>query len=415
MLWSSAEEAMMRFDLKREWSIARWVLLVLGMVTLVHCEEDPVAPPVAPRPETPTAFTAVAGDGVVLLSWERPSGATSVRIVRLVGSEPQSPSDGANVYEGTDNQYLDQGLTNGSDYNYAAFSFGSHGRYSSAARASARPFTDVTGPAPVEDVSITAVKRGAQLTWNNPTDADFAGVLVVRKPGSGCPTSPGDGEEVFRGDATSYSSSDLPGNATYRFAIWAFDASGNLSTRVCSPAVTTLKEFKNVTLTLPAFVGPFCTTRFNASNSSCTYTSSGDQGDCDFTGHGPKVCGEARAVLSGRALVVSVRMHAVETVDDWTACGFNWRVVGTSSEFDSEWQFQRFISAGSSGSTSTTLMSKMTYTDTDHALDTVSGDSFVSQWVVMGDTDDDDACNCTNDDTRLVDVQFRQITVEVWR
>ena len=82
------------------------------------------------RPDAPalalvdpvTGFTAAAGNGQVGLSWANPTTAfTQVTIVRKAGAPPADLADGTVVYDGTGTSVTDTGLTNGTQYFYAAW------------------------------------------------------------------------------------------------------------------------------------------------------------------------------------------------------------------------------------------------------------------------------------------------------
>jgi len=70
-------------------------------------------------------FIASSLNGQVSLSWVNPtSNASFVRvyIVRKLGTTPpSSPTDGTEIYEGTNQSFVDTNLTNSNQYSYAAF------------------------------------------------------------------------------------------------------------------------------------------------------------------------------------------------------------------------------------------------------------------------------------------------------
>ena len=72
-----------------------------------------------------TNFAASSLNGQVSLSWTNPiNNASFVRvyIVRKLGvTPPSSPSDGIDIYEGTNQSFVDTNLTNANQYSYAAF------------------------------------------------------------------------------------------------------------------------------------------------------------------------------------------------------------------------------------------------------------------------------------------------------
>ncbi|MGE5296210.1 MAG: FG-GAP-like repeat-containing protein, partial [Solirubrobacterales bacterium] len=86
-------------------------------------------------------LTATAGDGQINLSWTNPgdSDFAGVKVVRKEGSSPTSVTDGTVVYTGSAEQYTNTGLTNGTTYYYAVFSYDEVPNYSSGATTNATP------------------------------------------------------------------------------------------------------------------------------------------------------------------------------------------------------------------------------------------------------------------------------------
>ena len=101
------------------------------------------------------------------------------------------------------------------------------------------PGVDVTPPGTVRDARVTAVigQEGTlQLTWRNPADGDLAGVVVLRDTAT-FPAGLNEGQELFRGLATSFTDSSItPGEAVY-YTILAYDDAGN--TTCPNPAAQT--------------------------------------------------------------------------------------------------------------------------------------------------------------------------------
>ncbi len=100
--------------------------------------------------------------------------------------------------------------------------------------------TDTTGPAPVENLAVVGVGTTANVTWTNPTDADYAGTIVARISNLN-DAAPVDGKTYGATDALSPSVQILdngaitqvsdPGRATgpVRYVAWAYDDLGNYS------------------------------------------------------------------------------------------------------------------------------------------------------------------------------------------
>ena len=211
---------------------------------------DPVQISATPGDTTPpgpvTAFTATAdpaGNKVNLL-WTNPTDADFAGVVvrQKVGSYPTGPADGTSVYSGTGTSASMTGLTNGTTYYYRAYAKDEVPNYSSAAQDTCVP-ADTTIPGPVTAFIATADPAGKKvnLSWTNPTDADFAGVEVRQKAGS-YPTGPADGTSIYSGTGTSASVTGLTNGTTYYYCAYAKDQSLNYSAaaqQTCVPADTT--------------------------------------------------------------------------------------------------------------------------------------------------------------------------------
>ncbi|MEM2947066.1 MAG: fibronectin type III domain-containing protein [Candidatus Bathyarchaeia archaeon] len=105
-----------------------------------------------------------------------------------------------------------------------------------------RTFTtlpDRTPPANVTNFTATPTPaRTIMLTWTNPTDPDFAGV-VIRRSFDNYPRSPTDGELVFDGLAESFEDTNFTPddyNRPVYYTIFAYDFSGNFSSGAVAQA-----------------------------------------------------------------------------------------------------------------------------------------------------------------------------------
>jgi|GEM_PF-1749417 len=177
-------------------------------------------------------FTATAGDARVTLAWTNPPDAdfAGVKILRKALSCPTSRTDGVTAYDGTGTTVLDTGLANGTSYCYRAYSYDAVPNWSSGVEATATPLAppDVTPPGNVTNVVADPGDTVVQLTWINPTDADFAGVRVVRKVGSP-PTGRNDGTVVFDGVADNKLDFGLTNGTTYHYGFFTYDTVPNFS------------------------------------------------------------------------------------------------------------------------------------------------------------------------------------------
>ena len=193
-----------------------------------------VATPQAGIPTVVSSFRSIAGNGQAVLTWINPddSNFNGVKIVRKEGGNPQGPEDGTEVYRGDGEFHVDTGLATSTTYYYGAFSYNDSGEHSSGVYVTAGPISDDNKPpGSVSGLKVAPLDGKILLTWNNPSDADFAGVKIVRKEGNH-PANAQDGTTVYQGAGTSYLDSNLANGATYYYTLFSFDGSLNYSSVV---------------------------------------------------------------------------------------------------------------------------------------------------------------------------------------
>ncbi len=88
---------------------------------------------------------------------------------------------------------------------------------------------DTSAPARVSDLAATRSGGSATLTWANPSDPDHAGTVVRYLPGRTAPPRPVTGIGSYTGTGTSATIRGLAADATYTFAVFTYDESGNVS------------------------------------------------------------------------------------------------------------------------------------------------------------------------------------------
>ncbi len=90
--------------------------------------------------------------------------------------------------------------------------------------------TDTTPPGPVTGLSVSGTSSSSvSLSWGNPGDADFAGVMVRRAVGATAPGSPSAGTlvaDVVK-PGTSVTDSGLAASTQYSYAVFAHDGVPN--------------------------------------------------------------------------------------------------------------------------------------------------------------------------------------------
>lgn len=96
---------------------------------------------------------------------------------------------------------------------------------------------DVTPPAVVTDLAVEIGDKLVNLSWTNPTDADFNSVMIRR--GSIAPATVTDGDLVYVGNITSYQDTNLTNDTEYHYSIFTFDNTPNFSAPVSIAATPT--------------------------------------------------------------------------------------------------------------------------------------------------------------------------------
>jgi|GEM_PF-5693357 len=95
---------------------------------------------------------------------------------------------------------------------------------------------DFTPPANVSNFTATAGIKRITLSWTNPADPDFAGVLIRRKT-SGYPTGPADGVQVYNGTGTLYIDQPLTAGVRYYYTAFSYDGIPNYASGAVDSAV----------------------------------------------------------------------------------------------------------------------------------------------------------------------------------
>ncbi|MBN1584822.1 fibronectin type III domain-containing protein [Candidatus Uhrbacteria bacterium] len=191
-------------------------------------------------PANPSGLSAVSGDAQVQLSWTNPTDADfqGVILVRSVTAYPANPTDGTEAYRGTGQSFLDSTVVNGLTYFYTLFSFDDVPNHSSGTVASGNPVGPPDSTPPGNVTGLTAVPGDGriQLSWTNPTDPDFSGVLIVRKTLT-CPESRTDGTPVYDGKDTAKLDTGLANGTLYCYRAWTCDGVPNWSSGVTASAM----------------------------------------------------------------------------------------------------------------------------------------------------------------------------------
>ena len=190
------------------------------------------------------AVTAVAGpvNGAVTLSWpavaDAGSGVAGYQVRRSAAGDPAPASlnDGTAICGTLGATTLtcgDSGLTPGSSYRYAVFAIDGVGNVSGAGQTAAVLIPSLVDRTPPKaPTSLRAAITGTRvaLSWKNPK-AGVAKVTLVWNS-KRAPRSTKDGKAVYRGAGTHFvlNLKKLPAGKHVRFAVFALDGAGNVST-----------------------------------------------------------------------------------------------------------------------------------------------------------------------------------------
>ncbi len=215
-----------------------WLVLVLAGVACVGCpadDDDTVEgddDDVAVDPPPPIGdLQAEPGYQQITLTWNNPEHAAFAGVVirRSADDYPATPGGDDLVYDGEGEMVIDDLLLPGVTYFYAAFSHDGQGNHSSAVTLSVfLEEVDIQPPAPASDLVVTRHPAELELSWDNPSDPDLAGVAVRRAEGAP-PASIDDGEEVYDGLGEAAVDAGVVPGITYHYSAFAYDASGNVA------------------------------------------------------------------------------------------------------------------------------------------------------------------------------------------
>lgn len=195
---------------------------------------------------------------------------------------------------------------------------------------------DVMAPAAVTNLVVTPSGQDATVTWTNPTDADFSGVLVARVytiadavpvPGTTytVPASLTDSVQVIAvGNVATHTDVGLP-TGPARYMVWAFDDLGNYSAPAISSAIEVGTLSTTATLTYDTAAQTLAVTAAPASLDLAGTTAELDAGT--LTVHLSVKNLTAKHFQNPKILVTSVT-NATFDSSDGTADGFPFASIG---------------------------------------------------------------------------------------
>jgi len=93
------------------------------------------------------------------------------------------------------------------------------------------PLPDLTAPGLPTNFIATTSGAKIVLSWTNPADADFYGVVIIRKENS-APSSRNDGVNIYEGKASNFIDTAVEVNKLYYYSIYARDNNSNYTNGV---------------------------------------------------------------------------------------------------------------------------------------------------------------------------------------
>ncbi|MEZ7821021.1 MAG: InlB B-repeat-containing protein [Patescibacteria group bacterium] len=193
----------------------------------ITVKATPSAPIIPPSDTTPPAevasLTATAGNGIVTLNWVDPSDVDFTNVEISLNGVVSS-----NVVKGTQTKVISS-LVNDTEYTFTVKTIDTSSNMSAGKTIKATPSvaTDTTPPSNVTSLTAAAGDGQVVLTWNEPSESDFAKVSIS---GTGFTTV-----EVSKG-ITSQTITGLANSTLYTFTVKSIDTNGNISSGVSKDA-----------------------------------------------------------------------------------------------------------------------------------------------------------------------------------
>jgi hypothetical protein len=198
-------------------------------------------------------------DGSLKFNWANPDDPyfTGVIVVAATGGAPAFiPADGLSytvgqsdvIAAGLIDTFVDAPLENGLHRYYKIFAYDSMHRYSPPYSLDAIS-ADTAAPSTPMAIQAIAGEGEVTLSWTNPADSDFGGVLVFVRQGAAPTGKPvagasynvndivGDAKVVFKGSGSTALVQGLTAGQRYYFSLYAFDESPNYSSAASADSI----------------------------------------------------------------------------------------------------------------------------------------------------------------------------------
>ncbi len=218
------------------------------------------ATPVAPASDTTapadvTGLTVKAANGNAILTWTNPTDIDFAGVKISMDAAAGTLKYPVILEKGVET-FTVSGLENGIQYTFKVQSFDKSLNFAAGttegATLEATPVDagDTTPPADVKNLNVIATNGKAVLTWENPTDEDFAGLRLTMSPPQGNLSYP----IILSKNAESFAVYELENGEEYSFTIEAFDESLNYSVAASYSATSTATPVESPDTTTPADV-----------------------------------------------------------------------------------------------------------------------------------------------------------------
>ena len=195
-------------------------------------------------PARVTGLHATVTDRSVALAWTNPADADFAAVVirRATGANaPTSVTGGVAVATllTPTASFIDTTVATDTQYSYAIFARDRMPNYAAAATLTVR-----TAPGPVTNLHTTTPTNPdttINLSWNNPSDPSFTGVIIRRAIGPTPPATVTDGTQVadLVAPVASFSDTGRTPGIQYSYAVFAHDATPRYATPATVSATTT--------------------------------------------------------------------------------------------------------------------------------------------------------------------------------
>ncbi len=126
-------------------------------------------------------------------------------------------------------------LRGGTVYHFFITTVDTYGNVATSTDATWLTLADTTPPSNVFGLTASPGDKQVALTWNNPTESDFAGTRLMRKIG-GFPSNSSDGVVLVAGLVSSRLDTGLTNGVKYYYGAYAYDASGNFASGALTSA-----------------------------------------------------------------------------------------------------------------------------------------------------------------------------------